>query len=546
MNSYTPKNRRIPVVFSVCIVFIFLISSCIKDNFEFDKLAKTEWNPNLAVPLVYTSLSVQDILTKKDKTGVIKVDSANFCTLVYSGNLFSIVASDLVKMPDQSIPPYTASLDLSQIPILVSNATITVPYSQTVNFTPGTNNPKIDSVVFKTGVLDLSINSDFKYNCKVKIEIPGAKKGGKIFSQTISVSYSGTVPINANTAVDLTGYHFDMTKGGTVYNQFVVNYEVTISGSGPPPTTSNRIMLSGAFKGLSFDRMFGDLGQLPLSLDRDTVDISVFKNAIGSGLISFADPRLKMIISNSYGIPIDATIAKLDAYTPGAVPFQVTGYPSPLPLLSPNMNQIGQTLVGSFVLNSTNSNLATIIKKVPQNFIYKIDSKTNPGGATHNNFILDSSRFKVDMEVELPLWGTAKDFVLIDTAEFKMEENLATEIESATIRTYNSNGFPMDVAMQVYFADSLYKPIDSLVIPYQLILKSALVNPSTGKVVAPTEKVYDATLNQARASRLKNAKYLLIRANATTTSGGNTNVKIYANYKIDLKLGIQAQIRKKI
>src|SRR3569832_1646182 len=141
------------------------------------------------------------------------------------------------------------------------------------------------------------------------------------------------------------------------------------------------------------------------------------------------------------------------------------------------------------------------------------------------------------MEVQLPLWGTAKDFVLIDTAEFKFEENLATEIESATIRTYNSNGFPIDIALQVYFADSLYKPIDSLVIPYQLILKSAIVNPITGKVVSPTEKVYDALLTQERARKLKTAKYLLIKANATTTSGGNTNVKIYANYKIDVKLG---------
>jgi hypothetical protein len=100
--------------------------------------------------------------------------------------------------------------------------------------------------------------------------------------------------------------------------------------------------------------------------------------------------------------------------------------------------------------------------------------------------------------------------------------------------------------MQVYFADSLYKPIDSLVVPYQLILKSAIVNPASGKVVAPTEKIYDATLTQARAKKLKTAKYLLVKANATTTSGGNTNVKIYANYKIDLKLGVQAQIRKKI
>lgn len=543
MTIFNFKHKNVFAAFLV----IILLSACIKDNFDFNKLAKSEWNPNIAVPLVYSTLTVQDILTKNDKSGVIHVDNNNFCTLVYRGNLFSIVASELVKMPDQDIPPFTASLDLSQIPILVSNATITVPYSQTVNFTPGTNNPKIDSVVFKSGMLDLKLNSDFKYNGKVKIEIPSARKNGKVFSETISLNYSGTVPVIGNIAVDLTGYHFDMTKGGTTYNQFVLNYELTLSGSNStPPTTSNKVMVSGSFKNLNFDRMFGDLGQLPLSLEKDTVDVSVFKNAIGSGLISFVDPRLKMIFSNSYGIPIHATIAQLDAYTPGAIPFQVTGFPTPLPLYSPGMNQIGVTLTDSFTLNNTNSNIATIIKKVPQSFIYKIDSKTNPSGATHNNFILDTSRFKVDMEVQLPLYGTAKDFILIDTADFKLEENLTEEIESATIRTFNSNGFPIDVAMQVYFVDSTYKALDSLVNPYQLILKSAIVNPVTGKVVSPTEKIFDATITHERVNKLKRAKYLLIKATATTTSGGNTNVKIYANYKIDVKLGVQAQIKKKI
>ena len=542
MNIYNFKNKNI----LAAIFIISFFSACIKDNFDFNKLAKIEWNPNIAVPLVYSTLTVQDILTKNDKSGVIYVDSTNFCTLVYQGNLFSIIASELVKIPDQDIPPFTASLDLSQIPILLSNATITIPYSQTINFTPGTNNPKMDSIVFKSGMLDLKLNSDFRFNGKVKIEIPTARKNGKMFSETLTLNYTGNVPVVANLAVDLTGYQFDMTKGGTTYNQFVVNYELTLSGSGPAPTTSNKVVMSGSFKNLNFGRIFGDLGQLPLSADKDTVDVSIFKNAIGSGLISFVDPRLKMILSNSYGIPINATIAQLDAYTPGAIPFQVTGFPNPLPLYSPGMNQIGQTLTGSFTLNNMNSNLATIIKKIPQSFIYKIDSKTNPSGATHNNFILDTSRFKVDLEVQLPLWGTAKDFVLIDTADFKLEENLTSEVESATIRTFNSNGFPMDVAMQVYFADSTYKKLDSLVIPYQLILRSALVNPVTGKVVSPTEKIYDVSISGERVAKLKTAKYLLIKATATTTSGGNTNVKIYTNYKIDVKLGVQAQIKKKI
>lgn len=540
------KKIRITIFFAIA-GMIFTISSCMKDNFEFDKLSQTEWNPNLAVPLVYSSLSIQDILTKNDKSGIISVDSNHFCSIVYEGNLFSIVASDLVKIPDQIIPPKKAYLDITQLQQLNTNFTITVPYSQTVDFTPGTNNPKMDSVLFKGGSIELTVNSDFPLDGKIEIEIPGAKKNGVPLTQTLIIDYAGTTPVIVNSVIDLNGYHFDMTNGSTAVNQFVVNYKLTLTstGGGPAPTTSNTVTLSGEFKNLKFDKIFGDLGQLPLSLDKDTVDIGVFKNAIGSGVISLADPRLTMVISNSYGIPIDAKIAELDAYTPGSIPFQVTGFPTPLPLYSPTKSQIGQTLTGSFTLNSTNSNLATIIKKVPQSFIYQIDSKTNPNGPTHENFIIDSSRFKVDMKVELPLYGTAKDFILIDTADFKMEENFTDKLESATIRTFNSNGFPLDVAMQVYFADSTYKKLDSLVQPYQLILRSATVNPLTGKVSNSNDKIYDVTLNSTRVKNLKNAKYLLIKAVATTTSGGNTNVKIYSNYKIDLKLGIQANFKQK-
>jgi len=540
------KKIRITIFLSISLV-IFTISSCIKDNFEFDKLAQTEWNPSLAAPLVNSSLSIQDILTKKDKSGIISIDSNHFCSIIYEGNLFSIIASDLVQIPDQIIPPYKAYLDLTQIGQLKTKFTVTVPYTQTIDFTPGTNNPKMDSVKFKGGTIELSLNSDFTYDGKIEIEIPGAKKNGVSLKQILNMDYTGTVPVLANSIIDLTGYQFDMTNGSTAYNQFIVNYTLTLTSDGtePTPASTNHVELSGQFKDLKFDRIFGDLGQLPLSLNKDTVDIGVFKNAIGSGLISLADPRLTMVISNSYGIPIEAKIAELDAYTPGSIPFQVTGFPTPLPLYSPDMSQIGQTLTGSFTLNSTNSNLATIIKKVPQSFIYQIDSKSNPNGATHSNFILDSSQFKVDMKVELPLYGTAKDFILIDTAEFKMEENFTDQLESATIRTFNSNGFPLDVAMQVYFVDSTYKKLDSLVQPYQLILKSATVNPITGKVTNPNDKIYDVVINQARVKNLKTAKYLLIKANATTASGGNTNVKIYSNYKIDLKLGIQANLKKK-
>jgi hypothetical protein len=100
--------------------------------------------------------------------------------------------------------------------------------------------------------------------------------------------------------------------------------------------------------------------------------------------------------------------------------------------------------------------------------------------------------------------------------------------------------------MQAYFTDSLYHKLDSLIIPNQLILQSAIVSPTTGMVISPTQKTYDANVSQARFLHLKTSKHILLKAVAATTNGGNTNVKIYANYKLDVKLGVQVQIKTKI
>jgi hypothetical protein len=531
--------------FILGIILIFGIQACVKDNFQLDKLAKTEWNPNLAVPLVYSSLSIQDILNK-DKSGLINVGNNQFCTLIYNGNLFSTTASDFIKIPNQQIS-YSASLDASQIIILTNNATVTASYSQTINFISGTiNAPKIDSIKFKTASMTININSDFPYTGQILLKIPTAKKNGVVFSKLISLPYSGTLPIIAATTFDISGYTFDMTNAGTTYNQFVINYDLTLMGtSNVPPTSLNKVSIMGTINDVKFDKIFGDIGQQSLTLDKDTVQVGIFKNSI-AGNISLVDPKVKVTITNSYGVPINASIDQFDGYTPGSPAYAVTGSPNPLPIFSPNFSQVGQSLEGSFSLNNTNSNIVDVVKNFPRSFIYKLNSQTNPAGPTHANFVLDTSRFKVDMEVQLPLWGTAKNFMLMDTINFKMDSTVIDEAESVLLRTYNSNGFPIDMEMQIYFVDSTYKKLDSLVTPNQLILQSALINTTTAQVISPTEKVYDAIFDRTKLQHLKNTKYLLIAGKASTTSGGTKNIKIYSYYKLGVKLGLQIKVKKKI
>lgn len=541
------KNlRKLIAQFLFVVALLFIIQSCVKDNFDFKKLSQTDYHPNIAVPLVYSSLTIQDLLTKSNQNLII-VGSDKFCTLVYKGNLFSLAAADIITIPNNQPPPFSASLSTGQISALGFAGTVMVPYSQTVAFNTGIGGPKIDSVTFKAGILGLSLNSSFKYSGQIKVIIPSAKKNGIVFTQIIPFTYTGSIPVLSNVTLPLTGYNFDMTSGGTAFNQFLVNFEVTLNGSGAAPLTTDQITITQSLSNMKFAKIFGDIGQQSLSPNVDTVKLSIFKNVLGAATFTLANPMVKVLLSNSYGVPITASLSQFDGYSSGMPPYAITGSPNPLPIHSPNFNQIGQILTDSFSLNNGNSNIASVINNTPQYLIYKVTSQTNPlGGTTHGNFVIDTSRFKADLELDLPLYGTAKNFILQDTVPFNVSQTIPSQVESALIRTYNANGFPFDVNMQIYFVDSLYTKLDSLVSPNQIILKSGTVNSTTGMVTSSTSTTYDATLTKPRLTHLKTSKYLLIRAVANTSNGGATNVKIYSNYKIDFKLGLQVQVNTKI
>ncbi len=538
-NNLIPK--RTVMLFGSFLAILSTFQSCVKDNFQFDKLAEVKWNPNVAVPLIYSSLSIKDMLNNTGGSAYVVEASDKSLTIVYKSKLFSIDASSLVSLPDQSFAT-SAPVGVA-IPPPFNSGSFTVSNTQTLSFmSGGAAGPKIDSLLLKKGSLTFTLNSQLHNSGSIKITIPDAKKNGIAFSKTIPLNYTGSIPVNATAAYDFTGYDLDMTLGGTTYNNFKITYDITLNGSATPPNGSEKININLSMNNLEYSKLFGDIGQLDLSIPSDTIDLSLFTNAAGAGSFTLVNPSVKVTIANSYGVPIDLKIPVFEGYNPGVGYYPITGLPNPFPIKSPNLAQLGQVLVDSFKLNNGNSNIVSIINNTPKQIVYKINASTNPSGGNQNNFILDTSRYQMDVEFELPLYGTAKNFLLVDSIPFTFSSDIPDELVSGLIRTYNSNGFPIDIDLQVYFVDSLYNTLDSLVSPHQILLKSGNVDIATGRVTSATQTIFDATLTTARFNKLKKAKNLIIKGIANTTNLGNTNVKIYSDYKLDFKLGIQAQL----
>src|SRR3974377_176042 len=98
-----PGTRK-TALFSALIaaLFVFVFFAWVK---EYRKpIAKTDYSPLLAVPLINSSLTIHDLLVKEDHNGNIQVDPYNFLTLIYRGKLFSLEADNFIQFPDQSVP----------------------------------------------------------------------------------------------------------------------------------------------------------------------------------------------------------------------------------------------------------------------------------------------------------------------------------------------------------------------------------------------------------------------------------------------------------
>lgn len=546
------KSIRINAIALIVLAGIIL-SSCTKKDIDFNNMSDQKWTPELAVPLVNTSFTIKDILLETDKQGSISVDPfTGFCTLVYKGNLFSVKGSDLVPLtPLNFNTNYSlTNSDAIAINALSAGASLNLSFSSPINYSTGNANVKIDELGLLTGSLTISVNSDIKQSSVLTISIPNAKKNNIALQTTLNIPASSGGMQNVSTTIDLSGYTFDMTKGGTTFNEFDINYTLALTKTAASSNAGESIQINESFTNQSFSIIKGDVGQQNIVASIDTVPISIFKNAVpGGGDFRINYATIKFDIENSYGVPIRINNIQLFPYGDGQT------FPSPivpLPSAYSSLDINAPTTVGASAFTyppqiggPSETTLNSIINAKPKNFIYNVNALSNPNGATtpsNRNFITNTSQFKVDMEINLPLDGGAWDFTFRDTVPFDFGSDSASYINYLLFRVAINNGFPFDVNMNVDFVDSNYVVKETLKpgVPYADVIKSASID-GTGKVTTPTFKNSDFILTKAQLENMKNVKHIILRATGNTSNNGVPNIKIYDYYKMDVRMGIKGE-----
>ncbi|MFM2375215.1 MAG: hypothetical protein RLZZ165_312 [Bacteroidota bacterium] len=534
-----------------CALFGLLsLQSCKKEYFEQDRIKDATWNPELAVPLIQSKITIPEVLSRLGQQEIIVIDTTGILALKYRSNIFSVSADSLIVFQDQ-VNTQSYSLLPTDETTLSGGGTVTVP---TQSFNMGFDvsnlgtNPELSSIEFQGGDLILDVSKQFTYPTTVQIQIPGLTMGGVGFTQTINGASQMTIPLAGR------------ILNFTAVNQIPVTVDLSIQGSSGSGTAGQSITFTTSITGMKFRTIVGDLKQQPIPSYAGVVAIKFFENDISnSGVVRWADPRVKAIFTNGSGADLQLNVSHLDFYS-SSTRLALTSSLSP-----PNQPTLlhdatpGVSKATAFDINRTNSNLIDVADKRPTSLDYEFSAMMNPGSGPNVNWLRDTSRLRLDMEVFLPFDGTAKDFRRSDTTAvdiFPLNGDIE-EIESVTIRMTMDNGFPADAFGQVYFYDSTLSPtnpgvlIDSLFEGGRVPLFQSPVVPGYPNHVDQTQKkrtVVDIVIDRTKLKKLEAQGFrkLVARGWVDTYQMGLYNVQVFSDYTIDLYLGMMVKAKVKV
>ena len=205
----------------------------------------------------------------------------------------------------------------------------------------------------------------------------------------------------------------------------------------------------------------GYFDQYEFDLPSNSILINLFETAV-AGSLHIEDPKINLKITNSFGVPIEMVAENLTAETMSEGPMAVyTDLDNGIAFNYPTVMEVGQSRVTNVGVNKDNSNLSEIISSSPTQLNYELAAISNPASDPNiKGFVLDTSRFDVDVEMELPVYLSASDFAVEEVSEF--DASFFEDIERAEFKLITENGLPIEAGVQVYFLDENNFILDSL------------------------------------------------------------------------------------
>jgi hypothetical protein len=520
---------------SLCLTCL-IFAGCRKEN------DNPQWDIAVIGPVMHSTLTVEQLIADS----MLFADGSGAQYIDYT-NLFSTFDLDtLAQVNDTSIstinrfPPFPANLPPGYSFGLPNNKIVL-----------GLGNLQLKEAIIDSGKIRLDIKNTVKSKLLFTYTIPKATKNGIPFSTTATVdSGSYTNPKYFSGEFDLRGYTIDLTGAtGTSFNTITYDVKAIADTDGYAlgfPVNPNDTILNLTTTLLSLKPSYakGYLGQDQNSNTQYT-DLS-FMHKIKSGLIHLDSISMDVDLVNSIGADAQIYfngITSINSNTGGVVS-----------LVSPsiiqhilNINRATETnnpaapvlpTNYSVHLDNINSNILPFIENIPDKFLTDFTIKMNPLGnvSGSNDFIYTDYLLDTRLKVKMPLRFAMNQLVMADTVPFNLTGSAdsadLSQVGDMQLRIVASNGFPMDLTVQIFLLDSMNNITDSLFAPDKIARAPVDVN---YRSIGTTRTVINMTIDAAKKNRLLNVKRAGVRIKFDTPDYPQI-VQLYSDYRLDLKL----------
>lgn len=408
------------------------------------------------------------------------------------------------------------------------------------------NGEQLHQIALNDVEVTYNIHSEVKTDVKLKLSFPGIYKNNAPAVHEITVSPGG--PHQGSLDFSNTVWYLNQ-DAGQPFNRMKVNYEVSL-----PNPTGNLIEFSAEDE-VSIDFNISNLeveeargyfgfreehfenGELDLGFDFSMFDPS-------STPLLFEDPKMRIEVANSFGIPLKV---EFNAEATGAYGAHASLQPPKLSVSYPGMNEIGSMKMSEFLISKNNSNIVEMLSVYPSGITYSGHATINPANDPGTmNFIQANSSLTASAELDLPFRFRVQDLIYRDTAaalELGLNDDLTVEdIESAEMKILYVNGMPLKSTVKIIALGS--SGSESVVVE-GVTVEPAAVN-SAGKVTASGkakgELFVEVTREQLR--QLDSASKLIYEVSFQTGDNGQAPAAMFTDYDMELKIGMLVKFDK--
>jgi hypothetical protein len=407
-----------------------------------------------------------------------------------------------------------------------------------LNLGSPTEDYKLRNVKFGAAVIPYVADSKFAETLNLSIQFPDATVCGNPLSPNAI-----TLPKGSKTGnFDLSNANIFLGSIDTqTHNMLRVAVAPSISSSGNLVDfdSSDYVKIEIDPAKITIDYVDGYLGQKTWSVNVADVNFDALAN-LGKGL-TLTNPKMSIIVNNSFGIPIRLELSIVAKDDKGA---SVDMQPPVMDFGYPTIPQVGTTVNSKFDIDKTNSKIVQALGLPPTKFAIAGKAYLNKDGFKgYNDFVDKKSNLNISFEANLPLSITAQDFSISDTADVKDIFKGLDQFEYLELKIKTTNGFPLEGTLDLYFSNANGVILDSLT---NTTLIASGIPDATGRVVTRTENMtsilLDATKLSHMATKTNYAQKIIFKSHFYTYNKGTQSVNIHTDNKLDIALAFRAKL----